>query len=90
MANSSHSPESLNDILAEETILDYDSDTVAPTGKGLESNCPVSRVIRCTAPNPIPDRSIAHALTSLRASISFVEEGIITNRLDEKKSIKSM
>ena len=84
MAKSSHSSESLEDIIREEKIVDYDSDTVVEEGETPEtatsSSCEPSRI----APNPFPERSTAQALTALRDSTTL-EEPIITNNLDEQQ-----
>ena len=79
MANSSHSSESLEDIIREENIVDYDSDTVVEAGKNPEpatsASCEPSRI----APNPFPERR-----TALRASTTL-NKPIITNNLDEQQ-----
>ena len=84
MANSSHSSESLKDIIREENIVDYDSDTVVEEGETPEpatsASCEPSRI----APNPFPERSTAQALTELRASTTL-DEPIIINKLDEQQ-----
>ena len=59
MAKSSHSSKSLEDIIQEENIVDYDSDTVVEEGETPEpatsASCEPSR----TAPNSFPERSTA-------------------------------
>ena len=84
MAKSSHSSESLEDIIREENIVDYDSDTVVEEVETPEpatsAPCGSSRI----APNPFPERSTAQALTALRASTTL-DEPIITNKLDEQQ-----
>ena len=84
MAKYSHSSESLEDIIREENIVDYDSDTVVEAGKNPEpatsAPCESSRV----ASNTFPERSTAKALTPLRGSTTL-DKPIITNRLDEQQ-----
>ena len=84
MAKSSHSSESLEDIIREENIVDYNSDTVVEEGETPETaasaSCEPSRI----APNPFPERSTAQAITTLRASATL-DEPIITNKLDEQQ-----
>ena len=83
MEKSSHSSESLEDIIREENIVDYDSDTVVEEGEipkpATSASCEPSRI----APNPFPERSPAQALTALRDSATL-DEPIITNELDEQ------
>ena len=84
MAKSSHSSESFEDIIREENIVDYDSDTVVEEGETPEpatsASCEPSRI----APNPFPERSTAQMLTALRASTTL-DEPIITNKLDKQQ-----
>ena len=84
MAKSPHSSESLEDIIREENIGDYDSDTAMEEGETPEpatsASCEPSRI----APNPFPERSTAQTLTTLRASTTL-DEPIITNMLDEQQ-----
>ena len=76
--------EFLEDIIREENIADYDSDTVVEAGETPEpatsASCKPSRI----APNPFPERSTDQAPTALRAS-STLDEPIITNKLDEQQ-----
>uniref|UniRef100_M4C403 Uncharacterized protein n=1 Tax=Hyaloperonospora arabidopsidis (strain Emoy2) TaxID=559515 RepID=M4C403_HYAAE len=84
MAKSSHSSESLEDIIREENIVDYNSDTVVEEGETPEpatsASCKPSRI----AQNPFPERSTAQALAALRASTTL-DEPIIANELDEQQ-----
>ena len=84
MAMSSHSSKTLEDIIREDNIVDYDSDTVLKEGETPEpatsASCKPSRIV----PNPLPERSTAQALTALRASTTL-DELIITNGLDEQQ-----
>ena len=84
MAKSLYSYEFLEDILQGENIIDYESDNVTPVVEDPESDTSVSRKPSRIAPNPFPQRSTAHALTTLRASTTL-DEPIITNKLDEKQ-----
>ena len=74
----------MEDIVREESIVDYDSDTVMEEGgtpePTMSASCKPSRI----APNPFPERSTAQALTALRASTTL-DELIITNKLDENQ-----
>ena len=83
MAKSSHSSESLEDIIRGENIVDYDSDTVMEEGgtpePTMSASCKPSRI----APNPFLERSTDQTLTALRASTTL-DEPIITNKLDEQ------
>ena len=63
---SSHSSEYLEDILQEENIFDYDSDTAASGDKDHEPDTSASREPLCIAPNPFLKRSTAQVLTALR------------------------
>ena len=82
MAKSSNSSGSLEDIIREENIVDYDSDAIMEEGETPEpatsESCKPSRI----APNPFPERSAAQALIVLRGSTTL-DEPIITNKLDE-------
>ena len=73
MAKSSHSSKSLEDIIQEENIVDYDSDTVVEEGETPEpatlASCEPSRI----APNSFPERSTAQALRELRTSTTLNE-----------------
>ena len=84
MAKSSHSSDSLEDIIREESIVDYGSGTALEEGETPEpatsASCEPSRI----APNPFPERSTAQMLTALRASTTL-DEPIITNKLDEQQ-----
>ena len=84
MAKSLLSSESLEDIIREGNIVDYDSETVVEEGETPEpatsASCEPSRI----APNPFPEQSTAKALTSLRASTTL-DEPIITNDLDKQQ-----
>ena len=84
MANSSHSSESLEDIIREENIADHDSDTDVEEGEPPEpatsASCEPSRL----APNPFPERTTAQALTALRASTTL-DGPIITKETDEQQ-----
>ena len=82
MAKSSHSFESLEDIIREENIVDYDSDTVLEEGEIIEPTTSASHEPSRIAPNPFPERSTAQALIVLRGSTTL-DEPIITNKLDE-------
>ena len=84
MAKSSHSSESLEDIIREEKIVDHDSDTVVEEGEVPEPDTSASGNPSRIAPNPFPERSTAQALTALRASTTL-DEPIIINKLDEQK-----
>ena len=84
MAKSSHSSESLEDIIREEKIVDHDSDTVVEEGEVPEPDTSASGNSSRIAPNPFPERSTAQALTALRASTT-PDEPIIINKLDEQK-----
>ena len=84
MAKSSHSSESLEDIIRGENIVDYDSGTVMDESGTPESATSASCEPSCIAPNPFPERSTAEALTALRASTTL-DEPIITNELDEQQ-----
>ena len=84
MTKSSHSSESLEDIIREENIVDYESDTVVEEGETLEPATSASCEPPCIAPNPFPERSTAQALTALHASTTL-DEPIITNKLDEQQ-----
>ena len=83
MMKSLHSSESLEDIIREENIVDYDSDTVVEEGEtpepAMSASCEPSRI----APNPFPERSTAQELTALRAPTNL-DEPIIINKLDEQ------
>ena len=84
MAKSSHSSESLEDIIREENIVGYDSDTVVEEGEtpkpATSASCEPSRI----PPNSFPERSTAQVLTELRASTTL-DESIITNELDKQQ-----
>ena len=84
MAKSSHSFTSLEDIIREENIVDYDSDTVVEESETPEpvtsASCEPSRI----APKPFPERSTAQALTALCASTT-PKTHIILNELDEQQ-----
>ena len=82
MANSSNSCESLEGILREEYMIDYDSAIVVPWGDEPGHDTLVSRKPSRIEPNLLFDWGTAHALTVLRAS-SNLEEGFITNNLDQ-------
>ena len=84
MAKSSHSSESLEDIIREENIVDYDGDTVVEEGETPEPATSASCEPSCIAPNPFPERSTAQALTALLASTTL-REPIITNELDQQQ-----
>ena len=84
MAKSSHSFASLEDIIREENIADYDSDTVVEAGETPEPATSASYKPSRIAPNPFPGRSTAQTLTTLRASTTL-DEPIITNKLDEQQ-----
>ena len=70
MAKSSHSSESLEDIIREENIVDYESDTAVEDGETPEPATSASSEPSRIAPNPFPERSTAQALTALRVSTS--------------------
>ena len=84
MAKSSHSFEYLEDIIREENIVNYDSDTVVEEGEVTELDTSVSRETSRIAPNPFPERSTAQSLTALRSSTTL-DVPIITNHLDEQQ-----
>ena len=84
MAKSPHSSESLEDIIREENIGDYDSDTAMEEGETPEPATSASCEPSCIAPIPFLERSTAQALTALRGSITL-DEPIITNKLDEQQ-----
>ena len=84
MAKSSHSSESLEDIIREENIVDYDSDTVVEEGETPELAMSASSEPSRIAPNPFPERSTAQMLTALRASTTL-DEPFITNELNEQQ-----
>ena len=83
-AKSLLSSESLEDIIREGNIVDYDSETVVEEGETREpatsASCEPSRI----APNPFPERSTAQTLTELRASTTL-DEPIVTNDLDKQQ-----
>ena len=79
MAKSPHSSESLEDIIREENIGDYDSDTVVEEGETPETTTSASCEPSHIAPSPFTERSTAQALTALRASTTL-DEPIITNK----------
>ena len=83
MAKSSHSSESLEDIIQEGNIVDYDSDTVVEEGETPELAMSASSEPSRIAPNPFPVRNTAQILTALRA-LTTLDEPIITNELDEQ------
>ena len=84
MAKSSHSSESLEDIIREENIVDYDGDTVVEEGEPPEPATSASCEPSHIAPNPFPERSTAQELTALRASTT-PDKLIITNQLYEQQ-----
>ena len=55
MAKSSYSSESLEEIVQEENIVDYGSDTVAPGGEDPDPNISASRGPSLIAPNPFTE-----------------------------------
>ena len=84
MAKSSHSSESLEDIIREENVVVYKNDTVVEEGEipepATSASCDPPRI----APNSFPERSTAQALIALRASTTL-DEPVITNELDEQQ-----
>ena len=84
METSSHSSESVEAILQEENIVDYERDTGASEGEDPEHVTSASRKPSCIVPCLFPAQSTARELTTLRASISL-DEPIITNKLDDEK-----
>ena len=87
MAKSLLSSESLEDIIREGNIVDYDSETVVEEGETPEpatsASCEPSRI----APNPFPERSTAQALTALRASTILDEPIITTSSMSSSNAI---
>ena len=84
MAKSSHSSESLEVILREDNVIDYNSDTVAEESEDPEHDMSVSQEPSRITPNPFSERSTSQALTALRASTPL-DEPIITKKLDEQQ-----
>ena len=84
MAKCSHSSESLEDILREEKIVDFDSDTVESGGEDPDPDTLPSHIPSHIAPNTFPGRSTALAPRVLRATTTL-NEPIITNKLDEQQ-----
>ena len=82
MASPTRTRESLNDILNDEVIADYESDTVAGDLYEADTDTHVSPVRPRTEPNPFPERSVSNAKAALH-EVTPLEPGIITNRLDE-------